>query len=120
MNIALWIIQGLLALAFLGAGVPKLTQPIPTLAKRLPWAESFPLPLVRFIGLAEILGAIGLILPRALNIAPWLTGVAGIGLALVMLLSIGFHFMRNEANRIAPNIILMALAIVIAVGRLMQ
>jgi uncharacterized membrane protein YphA (DoxX/SURF4 family) len=84
-------VQVLLALTFLLAGVPKASQPIPTLAKRLTWARDVPAPFVRFIGVAEILGALGLILPALIGALPWLSVAAAIGLAVVMVAAIIFH-----------------------------
>lgn len=118
MNIALWVIQILLALAFLAAGVPKATQPIPTLSKRLTWAKDVPAPFVRFIGVAEILGALGLILPALTGVLPWLTVAAAIGLAIVMAAAIVFHLMRGEANRIAFNIVFLLLLLFVTYGRI--
>jgi putative oxidoreductase len=118
MNIALWVIQILLALAFLAAGVPKATQPIPTLSKRLTWANDVPAPFVRFIGVAEILGALGLILPALTGILPWLTVAAAIGLAIVMIAANIFHIVRGETNRIATNSILLTLLLFVVYGRL--
>ncbi|HEX3269879.1 MAG TPA: DoxX family protein [Ktedonobacterales bacterium] len=118
MNISLWIVQVLLALAFLLAGVPKATQPIPALAKRITWANDVPEPLVRLIGVAEILGALGLILPALTGILPWLTVAAAIGLAVVMAAAIIFHILRGETNRIAMNVILLALLLFVVYGRL--
>ena len=117
-NISLWIVQVLLALAFLLAGVPKATQPIPALAKRITWANDVPEPLVRLIGVAEILGALGLILPALTGILPWLTVAAAIGLAVVMAAAIIFHILRRETNRIAMNVILLALLLFVVYGRL--
>ncbi|WIG59981.1 MAG: hypothetical protein OJF49_002729 [Ktedonobacterales bacterium] len=117
MNIVLWIAQILLALAFLMAGIPKATQPIPILAKRLTWAADIPMPLVRFIGVAEILGAIGLILPALTQIQPWLTIAAALGLALIMLGAIIFHIARKEYAQPAMNAILLLLALLIVIGR---
>jgi putative oxidoreductase len=117
-NISLWIVQVLLALAFLLAGVPKATQPIPALAKRITWANDVPEPLVRLIGVAEILGALGLILPALTGILPWLTVAAAIGLAVVMAAAIIFHILRGETNRIAMNVILLALLLFVVYGRL--
>ncbi len=118
MTIALWVIQALLALAFLAAGFPKAFQPIATLSKTLPWTASVPASLVRFIGAVEILGALGLILPGVTHIAPGLTVAAAIGLAVTMLLAAGFHARRGEYQRIAPSIVLFALALVIVIGRI--
>ena len=117
MNIALWAVQILLALAFLLAGVPKATQPIPVLSKRLTWAKDVPELFVRFIGVAEILGALGLILPALTGILPWLTVAAAIGLAIIMVASIIFHVVRGEANRIVANVVLLALLLFVLIGR---
>jgi uncharacterized membrane protein YphA (DoxX/SURF4 family) len=118
MNITLWVLQILLALAFLLAGVPKATQPIPALAKRITWAKDVPALFVRFIGAVEILGAIGLILPALTGILPWLTVAAAIGLTVVMVSAIIFHLARGETNRIALNIALLALLLFVTYGRL--
>ena len=86
MNITLWIIAGLLAAAFLAAGAMKLAQPKAKLAESgMAWTEDFSDSQVKLIGLVEVLGAIGLILPAALDIAPILTPIAAAGLALTML-----------------------------------
>jgi putative oxidoreductase len=118
MNIALWVAQILLALALLAVGVAKAIQPLPRLSTRIPWAKDVPLPLVRFIGVAEILGAIGLILPALTGILPWLTVAAAVGLAMIQTLAIVFHLRRGEARVIAGNIVLLALLLFIVYGRL--
>jgi uncharacterized membrane protein YphA (DoxX/SURF4 family) len=117
MTIVLWIVQGLLALAFLMAGVLKTTQPIDALSKRMGWVSVAPQWFVRFVGAAEVLGAIGLILPLATGILPWLTVAAAIGLAIVMVSAFVFHLTRREAAQVPTNLILLALALVIVVGR---
>src|SRR5262245_34023670 len=118
MNIVLWIVQGLLALLYLGVGTAKATQPIATLSTRIKWAKDLPEPLVRFIGVAEILGALGLILPALTGILPWLTVAAAMGLTIVMASSILFHVRRGETNRIAGNVVLLGLLLVVVYGRL--
>jgi len=75
----LWIIQGLLALIFLFAGGAKLVMPIEEMTKQMPLPGLF----LRFIGVAEVLGAIGLILPGLLRIRPGLTPLAAAGLAII-------------------------------------
>jgi putative oxidoreductase len=118
MNIALWILQVLLALAFLAAGIPKTFQPIDSLAKRLPWTKQAPVALVRFIGIAETLGAIGLILPELTHILPWLTLAAAIGLALAMVCAAVFHLARREYMLTFPSVILLLLVVFFVYGRL--
>jgi uncharacterized membrane protein YphA (DoxX/SURF4 family) len=81
MNIALWIIQALLAALFLFAGVTKLVLPIEEMTKQIPMPGLF----LRFIGVCEVLGAIGLILPWLLGIRPGLTPLAAAGLVLIMI-----------------------------------
>lgn len=118
MSVVLWIAQILLALAFLMAGVMKITQPIESLGKRMTWTAAIPPALVRFIGLAEMLGGIGLILPMITGILPGLTVVAAVSLAIVMVLAAVFHLTRHEASHVPMNMILLALALVVIVGRL--
>jgi DoxX-like family len=81
MTYALWIIQGLLALLFLFAGGMKLIMPLADLTAQMPLPGWF----VRFIGVAEVLGALGLILPGLLHIRPGLTALAAAGLVIIMI-----------------------------------
>jgi len=78
-TVLLWIIQGLLALVFMFAGVMKFLMPIEEMTKQVPLPGLF----LRFIGVAEVLGAIGLILPGLLRIRPGLTPLAAAGLAII-------------------------------------
>ena len=118
MNTTLWIIAGLLALAFLAAGLMKLAQPKAKLAESgMPWTEDFSDGQVKLIGLVEVLGAIGLILPAALDIAPILTPVAAAGLAITMLAAAVVHGRRGEKSNIPVNLVLAALAAFVAVMR---
>ena len=80
MTVALWIVQGVLALLFLFAGVSKLIMTVEEMTKDVPMPGAF----LRFIAVAEILGAIGLILPSLLRIKPGLTPLAATGLAVIM------------------------------------
>jgi len=119
LNIALWIVQGLLALAFGMAGLMKMTQP-PTglVAGGMAWAGRHPEALIRFIGVAEFLGAVGLILPAVLRIQPKLTGVAAAALTLVMVLAMGEHATNGEAPMAVVPLVLGALTAFVAWGRL--
>lgn len=116
-HITLWIAQGLLAGMFIMAGFMKASQPMEALVEALPWVTATPLGLVRFIGICEILGGLGLLLPSLLRIKPTLTVWAALGLVTVMVLAAGFHATRSEFSAIGMNVILMAVAAFIAWGR---
>ncbi|WP_433360349.1 DoxX family protein [Actinoplanes sp. CA-142083] len=117
MNIALWIIQAILAAAFILAGVMKATQPKEKLQPNLPWVEDFSLGTVRLIGASELLGGLGLILPAATGIAPILTPIAASCLALVMVLAAITHLRRKEPSGVMVNAVLLVLCLVLAWGR---
>jgi uncharacterized membrane protein YphA (DoxX/SURF4 family) len=114
MNLVLWIVQILLALAFLVSGITKAIRPSERLKEGLP---EFHPRVVRLIALAEILGALGLILPGLTGIAPFLTPVAAAGLAIVMVGAVVTHARRKEGKSVAVNLILLALALVVVLGR---
>ena len=117
MSIALWIVQGLLAVAFLGAGASKLSQPKEKLLKNMPWVEDFSQPAVRLIGAAEVLGAIGVVLPALTGVLPWLTPLAALGLVLLMVGAALTHLRRKEYGNVAINAVLLVLAAFVAYGR---
>lgn len=117
MNFALWIVQGLIGAAFIMAGLMKSTRPIPELAPKMPWVKEVSPGTVRFIGVSELLGGIGVILPWALGIGRVLTPLAAAGLVLVMVLAALFHARRQEWSGIGVNAVLGGLAAFIAWGR---
>ncbi|MEU6250671.1 DoxX family protein [Glycomyces sp. NPDC047010] len=117
MNVLLWILQGLLALAFLAAGVMKTTQPKEKLAPNMPWVNDFSAGTVKFVGIVEALGALGLILPAVTGIAVVLTPVAATGLALIMVLAAAYHVRKGEYASLVTNGVLFLIAAVIAWGR---
>jgi uncharacterized membrane protein len=117
MDVTLWIIQGLLAVAFLGAGTMKAVKPMEQLLARMPWTEDVSPATVRLIGVAELIGAIGLIVPSATDLAVWLTPLAATGLATIMALAARTHARRKEPQAIVVNAVLFALAAVVAWGR---
>ena len=118
MNVVLWIVAGLLAVAFLAAGLMKLAQPKKKLADSgMGWTEDFSDGAVKGIGALEVLGAVGLILPAALGIVPVLVPIAVTGLALLMLGAAVTHARRKESPNIVVNIVLLALAAFVAWGR---
>lgn len=116
LNFWLGVAAGLLALIYLLAGGMKATQPIAKLDAQMKWPGQYPR-LTRFVGIAEVLGAIGLILPLATGILVWLTPLAALGLALVQILAIGFHLRRGEAQIVPVNVVLLLLALFVAWGR---
>ncbi len=117
MNVALWVAQIVLALAFLTAGLMKVSQPKDKLQASLPWTSDFSQGTVRLIGTAEVLGALGLILPAVTGIAPILTPVAATALAVVMVLAAVVHARRKEPQAIGANVVLLVIALFIAWGR---
>lgn len=118
-NIALWILQVLLGLAFISAGIMKTFQPVEALqAAGMGWVNDFPGFMVRFIGLSELAGGVGLILPAALRIKPVLTPIAGFALALVMVLAAAYHVVKGELQALPINLVLGGLAALIGWGRL--
>lgn len=119
LHIALWIVQGLLALAFGAAGFMKLMTPIAALATAMPWVESAPW-LVRFIGVAEVLGAVGLILPSATRVVPQLTVWAAAGLNTIMVLALGLHVYRSEWSALTAPFVLGVMASFVVWGRTMR
>src|ERR1700731_2521864 len=118
MNLALWIIAIVLAVAFAASGLMKQLLPKDKLlTSGQGWAQDFSPTSIRLIGLAEILGAIGLVLPAAVHIAPILVPLAAVGLALVMVGAAVVHARRNEPMNIAVNVVLIALAVFVSWGR---
>ncbi|GEB94678.1 DoxX family protein [Microbacterium lacticum] len=115
MLIALWIVNIVLALLMLGAGFAKATSSKEKLAEnpRMAWTEGFSPVAIRLIGIAEVLGALGLILPLATGIAPILTPIAAVGLAILMLGATVVHLRRKES--VMPALPLTVLAIASAV-----
>jgi putative oxidoreductase len=117
MNIALWVLQVLVALAFIAAGYNKAFNPKAGAAQGMQWINALPKNLVVFIGVSEVLGGIGLILPALTGILPWLTPLAAALLAVVMVLAILFHIPRREYQSIVANLVLFLLAAFVAYGR---
>jgi uncharacterized membrane protein YphA (DoxX/SURF4 family) len=117
MNIALWIIAGLLAVGFLASGAMKLIQPKEKLPADWGWVEDFSAGSIKAIGALEVLAAVGLILPAVLDIAPVLVPLAAVGLALLMVGAFTAHVRRREVQGIVMTLVLLALAVFVAWGR---
>jgi uncharacterized membrane protein len=117
MNVVIWVLQALLALAFLAAGLIKLTQPRQKLATIMGWVEDFSDNGVRTIGALELLGALGLLLPALTGVATVLVPIAAAGLALLMVAAAATHRRRGELPMIGINAVLLVLAVVVAWAR---
>ena len=119
MNTAVWIAQGLLAIAMLGAGAMKLSKSKAELqaSGSMDWTEDFPEPQIKGIGTLEVLAALGLILPALLDLAPVLVGVAAVGVVLLMLGAAATHLRREEGQMVPVNLIIAAIAVFIGVMR---
>jgi hypothetical protein len=116
LTISLWSAQILLALVFGFAGAMKVFSPIEELAKNAAWIRNSQA-LIRFIGISELAGALGMLLPSLTRIKPKLTSLAAVGLFIVMVLATGFHLTRGEAKVIPMTLALGALATFVAWGR---
>jgi uncharacterized membrane protein YphA (DoxX/SURF4 family) len=119
MNVVLWIVQGLLAAAFLLSGAGKLARSKEQLGgdPRMAWAQDFSQPTIRLIGALEVAAALGLILPAVTGIATVLTPLAATGLAGIMAGAAYTHFRRGEKQAIVINVVLGLLALFVAWGR---
>lgn len=124
MNIAVWIVSGLLVASYVVGGLSKVTQPLEKLRGSMGWVDDIPERLVRIIGGLEILGALGLLLPKLLGVVDdrsgvegTLTGLAATGLVAIQVLAIPVHLRRGEAKVIPVNLVLAALAVFVAAAR---
>ncbi len=117
MNTALWVVTIVLTVAFLAAGLMKATRPKDTLAVKMAWVNDFSSGAIKTIGVLEVLGALGLVLPALTGIAPILVPLAAVGLALTQAGAIVVHARRGETANIAVNIVLLAMALFVAWGR---
>lgn len=116
MEIVVWVLQILAAVAFLGAGILKIVRPKPALvASGMGWADDYSDNGVKGIGAIEVIGALGLVLPAVTGIAPILVPIAALGLAVTMALAVATHVRRKESP--VPPIVLGVLALVVAILR---
>lgn len=116
-NVGIWIIQVLGAAAFILSGVMKTMMPIADLAAMMPWAGEFSVEFVRFIGVVDLAGGFGLLLPSLTRIAPRLTVIAAACCVLLQILAIGFHASRGELSVLPTNAVYITLALIVLWGR---
>ncbi|NAS25688.1 DoxX family protein [Herbidospora sp. NEAU-GS84] len=110
MTVAYWIIAGLLGLFYLYAGGKKIVQSKERLRPMMGWVDTVPMPMVRLIGVLEVLGAAGLVLPPLTGILPGLALAAAIGFAVLQVLATGLHLSRGEVRETGLNVTLIVLA----------
>jgi uncharacterized membrane protein len=116
MNGLEWVFSAVLALVFLIVGVVHAFR-YEVARKRLPWFEDVPRALVGVIGIVEILGAVGLILPAATGIYPWLTTVAAGALGILMFMAAQFHLRRHENMEAGLSLMLLVFLAFVAYVR---
>jgi uncharacterized membrane protein YphA (DoxX/SURF4 family) len=118
MNTILWILQLIIAAAFLYSGIQKsIFSEQKLVASGQTGVEGLPLPLIRFIGVSEILGTIGIIFPLLLNILPILTTISAICFAIIMIPASIIHYKRREYKNVFNNCVLFLICVFIAYGR---
>ena len=122
MNTLLWILQGLIAGVFLYSGITKTILSEQTLVTSLgqTGVKGLPMGLTRFIGISEILGAFGMILPMLLKIDPVLTPIAAICFAIIMVPAGIIHYRLHEKRNVLDNFILFLICLFIALGRMLH
>ena len=117
MNTVIWIIQGLLTAIFFLTGFMKVSKSKEALSEHMGWVDSFGESQIKTIGILEIIGAIGLVIPMLLNILPILSVAAATGLAFTMLGAMMVHAKRKEHKEIGLNIVLFIASVMVIVGR---
>ena len=117
MNIALWVAQIILVILYGIAGALKTFQ-VAKVREQMPWAKDRSDGFIRFVGISELLGALGMVLPLLTGILPWLLPLAAVGLTVIQLLAIfSEHLPKKEYKVIAFNVILLILSVFIVFGR---
>lgn len=116
-SVALWIVQGLLSLTFVGTAIWKLVTPIPELGAMVPWMGQVSPGFLYMTAAFDLLGGLGVLLPSLTRVKPGLTVLGALGCAAFMLGAIVFHFSRGEAANTPFNFVLVALALFVAWGR---
>ncbi len=114
MIIALWIASILLTLSNLGAGGFKLVRSRAKLLTVQPWTNDFSAPQIKLIGAAEVLGALGVILPLLTQILPVVTSIAAFAIALLQVGAVVTHIRRKET--VIPNVVIIAIALFVGIG----
>ncbi|MGL5849708.1 MAG: DoxX family protein [Phycicoccus sp.] len=117
MEIVLWTLQVLLGLLFLLVGSMVMRAPRAAVVERAPFAASGPPWAPKALAAAQIAGALGLVLPMATGVLPWLTPAAAVGLVVVMVGAVLIHLRRRERRQLVFASVVLLLVLVVAVGR---
>ena len=117
LDIALWLVQGLVALTFAGGGVWKLTTSRSKLAGTMPWMGQVSPHFLYFTAIVDLLGGLGVLLPSITRIKPRLTVLAALGCVALQISAIIFHVRRKEGSDTPFNFLLVALSLFVAWGR---
>jgi uncharacterized membrane protein YphA (DoxX/SURF4 family) len=117
MIIALWIVTVLLAVLFAMAGAMKAVKSREAVLENMAWVEEVSAGQLKTIGLLELAGAIGLVLPAATGMLPWLTPVAAFALAITMVFAVALHVKRKES--FVPSLVLGVVALAVGIGWLL-
>jgi len=117
LRVSLWVAQAAVFGVFCVAGFMKLTMPVREISRMWPWTGLVTEHFLRFIGLVDLAGGIGILLPALTRIAPWLTVAAALGCTVLQALAIGFHASRGEVSLTPLNFFLLALSVFVAWGR---
>jgi uncharacterized membrane protein len=117
MSAVLWLLQIVLALVFLPLGLLKVTRSREQLLRVVPWVEDFPEPVVTAIGVLELLGAVGVLLPAVLGAGTVLVPIAATGLAILLVGALVQHATRHETRQLPAPAALLVAAAAVAVGR---
>ena len=117
LRVGIWVAQFVLAALFILSAFMKIATPIPELAKMMPWTGQHSELFVRFIGVVDLVGGLGLLLPALTRIKPQLTVLAALGCSVLQVLAMIFHLSRGEASVIPLNIVLLSLSLFVLWGR---
>ena len=117
LRVGIWVAQFVLAALFILSAFMKIATPIPELAKMMPWTGQHSELFVRFIGVVDLVGGLGLLLPALTRITPQLTVLAALGCSVLQVLAMIFHLSRGEAPVIPLNIVLLSLSLFVLWGR---
>ena len=117
LNTCLWATQIVLFASFVSGGVMKLSMPVARLSKMFAWTGQVSKPFLRFIGLVDLTGGLGILLPTLTQILPKLVRPAALGCTVLQVLAIGFHVRRKEISETPFNWFLLVLCVFVLWGR---